>query len=159
MKTHPLVHSGAGVVSLHNDRVLLVQLNYGPFKGHWILPGGMLEDGEHPHEAAVREFKEETNLEVRVERLLAIRSRIESARASNVYWVFKGTIETPLPEQHLAWPKSELMCVEFWTIADCFSSMYVRPHTKNYIKMLFESQNVNSIQKFDQSFNDFVYKA
>lgn len=36
------------------------------FPGRWTLPGGGVEQGEHPDDAVVREFAEETGLTVRV---------------------------------------------------------------------------------------------
>ena len=36
------------------------------FPGRWGLPGGGVEQGEHPDDAVVREFREETGLDVRV---------------------------------------------------------------------------------------------
>jgi ADP-ribose pyrophosphatase YjhB (NUDIX family) len=38
----------------------------------WNLPGGTLEAGESPWEAVIREVKEETGLEVKIERLAGI---------------------------------------------------------------------------------------
>jgi 8-oxo-dGTP diphosphatase len=52
-----------------NDRVLLCQRQDMDL---WNLPGGALESGELPDEAVVREVKEETGLEVAVERLVGI---------------------------------------------------------------------------------------
>lgn len=37
---------------------------------YWTLPGGGVESGETPHEAVVREVKEETGLDARVRRFL-----------------------------------------------------------------------------------------
>ncbi len=46
------------------EEVLLVKRAIEPFKGWWDIPGGFLESGEHPAEAARREALEETGLEV-----------------------------------------------------------------------------------------------
>lgn len=43
------------------------------FAHQWCLPGGRLEPGEAPHDAAVREIAEETGLAIRIERALGPR--------------------------------------------------------------------------------------
>lgn len=45
-------------------RVLLARRAEDPFKGHWDIPGGFLEEGEHPLDGIRRELREETGLEV-----------------------------------------------------------------------------------------------
>ena len=57
----------AQAVILRGDEVLLL-LRTSPRA--WELPGGAVEPGEAPEEAVVREVKEETGLEVRIDRLL-----------------------------------------------------------------------------------------
>jgi ADP-ribose pyrophosphatase YjhB (NUDIX family) len=52
------------------DRVLLTRLRRGDGEGRWTLPGGGLDFGERPADAVVREVREETGLDVRVEALL-----------------------------------------------------------------------------------------
>ena len=42
------------------------------FPGLWTLPGGGVEQGEHPDDAVVREFAEETGLTVRIEALRTV---------------------------------------------------------------------------------------
>jgi ADP-ribose pyrophosphatase YjhB (NUDIX family) len=46
------------------SEVLLVQRSAGPYAGCWTLPGGHIEFGESPAEAARRELKEETGLDI-----------------------------------------------------------------------------------------------
>ncbi len=56
------------------EKVLLVKRNIEPKKGFWCLPGGFMELGETPEQAALRELKEETGLSGRIEMLLGVTS-------------------------------------------------------------------------------------
>jgi ADP-ribose pyrophosphatase YjhB (NUDIX family) len=56
-------HFTASAVVLHRESVLLV---YHPRLNAWVPPGGHIEPGELPDEAAVREVLEETNVAVEV---------------------------------------------------------------------------------------------
>jgi 8-oxo-dGTP diphosphatase len=44
--------------------VLMIKRKNPPFAGHWALPGGFIDPGETPKQAAMRELVEETGLEV-----------------------------------------------------------------------------------------------
>ena len=67
-------------------RILVVRTTYlGP---GWMLPGGRVEKSETPHAAAARETKEETGIEVRVDRL----ALVDAHRRWNVSFVFAGTV-------------------------------------------------------------------
>jgi len=59
---NPLV--GVGVAVFHADRVLLIRRGKEPRKGQWSLPGGLQHLGETVAEAARREVREETGLEL-----------------------------------------------------------------------------------------------
>jgi 8-oxo-dGTP diphosphatase len=47
------------------------------FPGLWTLPGGGVEQGEHPDDALIREFAEETGLEVRISALRDVTADVE----------------------------------------------------------------------------------
>ena len=49
-----------------NNKILLLKRSVIPFKGFWHLVGGQVEENETLKEALKREFKEETNLDVKV---------------------------------------------------------------------------------------------
>lgn len=70
----PLV--GVGAVAVLDGRVLLVRRGSEPLKGHWTLPGGMLEVGETMAEGVVREVREETGVEVEPIELVEVLDRI-----------------------------------------------------------------------------------
>ena len=70
----PLV--GVGAVVVQDARVLLVRRGTEPLKGHWTLPGGMLEVGEALTAGVVREVREETGLEVEPIELVELLDRI-----------------------------------------------------------------------------------
>lgn len=59
----------AGVVCFDERRRLL--LVHDSFRRSWTYPGGVVDAGEDPHEAAAREAYEEAGVEVRIDRLLA----------------------------------------------------------------------------------------
>lgn len=60
---------GAVVVS-RDGRVLVIRRGKPPGLGNWSIPGGKVEPGESLAEAVVREVREETGLDVKVERHL-----------------------------------------------------------------------------------------
>jgi len=55
-----------GVVAVRRGRLLLVRRNQIPHRGAWSFPSGFVDAGETLEQAAVRETKEETGVEIRV---------------------------------------------------------------------------------------------
>ena len=73
---------------LQDGQLLLVRQSY---RGEilWTFPGGGRLEGETPACAAIREVKEETNLETQIVRLLYAGPR---TRGSGMYYCYQGEI-------------------------------------------------------------------
>jgi len=59
-----------GAVIVRDSSVLLVKREQEPAKGLWSFPGGLVDIGEPVDEAARREAKEETGIDIHIEKLL-----------------------------------------------------------------------------------------
>jgi|GEM_PF-472030 len=103
---------------LHQNQVLLVGNDYGYPELLWSLPGGRLEPGEQHKAAIIREFMEETGLEIVPGDLLyVVDSRSELLHKHFVTLVFEVRLAQPEIEPVLVGevdgPVKELRFVPF----------------------------------------------
>ena len=76
-------------------RVLLIQRKDAPFKGHWALPGGFVNENESLERAAVRELHEETGMSgLRLEQLGAFGDPGRDPRGHTISVVFMAFLLT-----------------------------------------------------------------
>ena len=68
MKTVKVV----AAIIIHNNRIFATQRGYGDFKDGWEFPGGKIEPGETPQEAAEREIQEELDTQIKVGKLFDV---------------------------------------------------------------------------------------
>jgi mutator protein MutT len=97
----------AAAIVVAGGRVLLVRRRVAEGRLSWQFPAGQVEAGETAEEAAVREAREETSIEVRATRLLGGRVHPDTGRT--MYYVacavVSGTAEVADAEElaEVAW--------------------------------------------------------
>ncbi|RLC80676.1 MAG: DNA mismatch repair protein MutT [Chloroflexi bacterium] len=82
----------AGVLVEHEGKVLLVRRRMGLRRGLWTFPAGFVDFGESPPQAAVRECREETGLEVEITSLLDVIAGREHERGADIVIVYHARI-------------------------------------------------------------------
>lgn len=75
----------AGTIFTIDRKVVLLRRGVEPAIGKWVFPGGYVDRGESVREAAVRETKEECDLDVRLGALLEVYSYPRSPNVIVVY--------------------------------------------------------------------------
>ena len=73
----------AGVL-IENGKILLIQ-HHKEDKKYWLVPGGGVDWGESTSEALIREYKEETNLDIEVESFLFLSETIAPDTKSELH--------------------------------------------------------------------------
>ena len=87
---NPKVATGALVEQ--DGKVLLVRRAVDPKQGWWCIPSGFVEHDEAPQEAALRECKEETGLDVRLTGLLDVYHYRSDFRGSGILIVYRAEV-------------------------------------------------------------------
>lgn len=62
----------ASALFIKNGKILLTKRAIEPKRGFWDLPGGFIEEGEHPQKALHREMREELGVEIKIGELFDI---------------------------------------------------------------------------------------
>jgi ADP-ribose pyrophosphatase YjhB (NUDIX family) len=75
------------VVAEREGQILLTKRNHEPKMGCWSFPSGFVEAGEEVRQAAMREAKEETAIDVEIRALLGVYQEVGSRV---VYIAFSG---------------------------------------------------------------------
>ncbi len=70
----------ANVVVMQDNKVLLVQENWGHVKGMWNFPAGHVDEGENIFDAAIREAKEETGYDVKLTGFIGVQNAVYNDR-------------------------------------------------------------------------------
>ncbi|OEU85786.1 NUDIX hydrolase [Streptomyces abyssalis] len=92
-----------------DQRYLIVKPGY---KEGWNLPGGGVDAGETPEQAARRELREEIAVDQEIGRLLVC-AYVRTADREHIYWVFDGGTLTEEQKAGIVLQESELTACTF----------------------------------------------
>ena len=81
---------GVGVLVEIEDDLVLIRRGQPPFVGRWALPSGFIEEDESVEQAAVRECKEETGLEIELIELFGVYSFPEGPVQSGIIIFYRA---------------------------------------------------------------------
>lgn len=79
-----------------NTNFILIKRKNDPFKNYWALPGGFVEYGESVETAAIREAKEETNIDVELIYLVNVYSKPDRdprGHTITIAYIAKGNMD------------------------------------------------------------------
>jgi ADP-ribose pyrophosphatase YjhB (NUDIX family) len=74
-------------ILIEDNRMLLIKQYVNPTRG-WSMPGGQLEPDESIEQCLVREWKEETGLDIRIKELLYVTDRLRGSDKHVVHFTF-----------------------------------------------------------------------
>ena len=132
-------HVGVAVIVTTGQKVLFGKRAVEAGNYHWQLPGGWLETGETPENAARREVREETGLELAVLQFVAITNNIFSDQSHSLSLYFEaecvnseavGTIEPKKCHDWIWKDWSEVLDHLYFPLQLLRKTDY-RPHLRN----------------------------
>ena len=90
----------------NNFNFILIKRKNDPFKNYWALPGGFVDYGECVEDAAIREAKEETSIDVKLENLINIYSKPDRdprGHTISIVYSAKGNLEDRKANDDARW--------------------------------------------------------
>lgn len=102
---------GIGVIIVNHDGKVLIGKRIGSHAPYYSIPGGHLELGETFEEGAAREIKEETDLEIKNPKVIAVTNNRETYLAEGLHYIsiivlvkdFSGELKNKEPEKCAGW--------------------------------------------------------
>ena len=91
-----------------NGEVLLVRMTYGPLKGQWVAPGGLVNPDETVLEAAAREVLEESGVVMAPTGVLAIRHYVSASQNNLLTLVAGDFVER---RAQAGWARNRRSCI------------------------------------------------
>jgi len=109
MEKRPKV--GLGIIIVNGNGEILIGKRKGSLAQKYSIPGGHLDLGETFEDGAIREIKEETNLNIKQLHVIAITNNLETYREEGKHYVsivllvdkYEGDLKLMEPDKCEAW--------------------------------------------------------
>ena len=121
----PLVAVDA-LIKYSNDSIVLIRRKNPPFKGSLALPGGFVDIGETVEEACIRETFEETNINVKIIRLIGVFSKPD--RDPRGHTISIAFYCTPSSKKEIAKAKDDALTLEIVPIKEILKKTLAFDH-------------------------------
>lgn len=117
----------ARAVIIQNNKNLLLIHRYKNGKAYYVLPGGHQQPGETSEQTLLREIKEETNLDIAIDKKLWSINHSETGEATHIFLVtrFSGSLRLGSPERERSHPENRFLLE--WHPLDSLSHLALVP--------------------------------
>ena len=134
LKSRRMTEKSCGCIVIENGRVLLIQQR----NGHWGFPKGHIEDDETERNAAIRETKEETNIDVEIEdnRMYTENYITDKGNYKEVVYYVAKPINSEIKRQ-----ESEINQIKWVDLADAVEKL-TYDNTRDLLKKIIKDKNL-----------------
>jgi len=115
-------------IIIFNNNLVLIRRKNPPFKGELALPGGFVDIGETVENACIREAYEETNIKVRIKKLVGVFS--DPKRDPRGHTVSVAFLCEPLSINEVALAKDDAAFIELIKLDELHSKKLAFDHLK-----------------------------
>ena len=130
----------AGIL-IENNKILLIEHKKND-KKYWLIPGGGVDWGESTAEALIREYKEETNLDVTVDKFLFLSETIAPDKEKHVINLyFKVKKDENSKAEMILGHETKLNDLIFVSKEE-IENIKIYPNIKEQIKQLLDEKEI-----------------
>ncbi|RRD39944.1 NUDIX hydrolase [Leptotrichia sp. OH3620_COT-345] len=130
----------AGVL-IENEKILLIEHSKNE-KKYWLVPGGGVDWGESTAESLIREYKEETNLDIEVQSFLFLSETLAPDKKKHVINLYFKIKRKSCSEENMKLGNEEMLTdLRFFT-KDEIMDIKLYPNIKDQLVQLLNKEKI-----------------